>query len=141
MTNTDHTLLTEPVSPREMPDAAIAMLDAEGIVVGWTQAAQQLVGYSAGEVVGRSVAHVLPPPEDARRTSAFAERCRAQGGWSGTAAIRHRDGHTLKTTLRVSLLRGQDAGTRWLVSVTDIGALSLGATGGPVRESLLSTGC
>ncbi|MEV6054687.1 SpoIIE family protein phosphatase [Streptomyces sp. NPDC052107] len=138
MTNTDHFLLAEPVGPRDMPDAAIAMIDAEGIVVGWTHAAQQLVGYSAGEVVGRSAVHVLPPPQDARRASAFSEQCRAQGGWSGTAAIRHRDGHTLRMTLRVSLLRGQDADTRWLVSVTDIGSLSPGATGGPVRESLLA---
>ncbi|MFJ2730075.1 SpoIIE family protein phosphatase [Streptomyces collinus] len=138
MTNSDHSLLTEPVSPPEVPDAAIAMIDDEGIVVGWTHAAQQLVGYAAGEVVGRSAAHVLPPSEDARRASVFSEQCRAQGGWSGTAAIRHRDGHTLSMTLRVSLLRGQDAGTRWLVSVTDIGSLSSGATGGPVRESLLA---
>jgi PAS domain S-box-containing protein len=41
-------------------------------------------------------------------------------------------------TLRISLLWGQDAGTRWLVSVTDIGTLSSGATNGPVRESLLA---
>ncbi|MBL1083958.1 SpoIIE family protein phosphatase [Streptomyces actinomycinicus] len=138
MTSTDHTLLAEPVSPPETPDAAIAMLDAEGIVVGWTQAAQQLVGYPAGEVVGRYATHVLPPPEEATSASTFAEEHRAQAGWSGTVAIRHRDGHTLRMTLRVSLLRGQDAGTRWLVSVTDIDSLSSGATGGPVRESLLA---
>ncbi|MGW5480286.1 SpoIIE family protein phosphatase [Streptomyces sp. NPDC004008] len=130
--------LAEPVSPREIPDAAIAMLDAQGTVVGWTHAAEQLVGYSAGEVVGRSAAHVLPPPGDAGRTSAFAEQCRAQGGWSGTVAVRHREGHTLKMTLRISLLRGPGAGTRWLVSVTDIGALSSQAANGPVRESLLA---
>ncbi|MFF3468405.1 SpoIIE family protein phosphatase [Streptomyces sp. NPDC002619] len=138
MTNTDHTSIAEPAPPREIPDAAIAMVDAEGTVMGWTQAAEQLVGYSAGEVVGRSATHVLPPPEDAGRASVFAEQCRAQGGWSGTVAVRHRDGHTLTMTLRVSLLWGQDAGTRWLVSVTDIGALSSGATNGPVRESLLA---
>ncbi|MFI6359862.1 PAS domain S-box protein [Streptomyces sp. NPDC050743] len=32
--------------------AAIALLDAEGTVVGWTQAAQRLVGYSAADVRG-----------------------------------------------------------------------------------------
>ncbi|MCZ0985271.1 SpoIIE family protein phosphatase [Streptomyces diastatochromogenes] len=138
MTNTDHTPLTEPVSPREIPDAAIAMLDGEGTVVGWTHAAEHLVGYSAGEVVGRSAAHVLPPAEHAPRASAFAEQCRAQGGWSGTVTVRHRDGHTIKMTLRISLLWGQDAATRWLVSVTDIGTLSSGASDGAVRESLLA---
>ncbi|MFF7190307.1 SpoIIE family protein phosphatase [Streptomyces sp. NPDC008222] len=138
MTNTDHMPLAEPVSPREIPDAAIAMLDAQGTVVGWTHAAEQLVGYSAGEVVGRSAAHVLSPPGDAGRTSAFAEQCRAQGGWSGTVAVRHRDGRMLTMTLRISLLWGQGAATRWLVSGADIGALSSGAADGSVRESLLA---
>ncbi|MER7834329.1 SpoIIE family protein phosphatase [Streptomyces sp. NPDC096040] len=136
--NTEETALAEPVNQSETPDAAIAMIDAEGTVVGWTQAAQQLVGYSAAEVVGRSAAHVLPPSEDALRASAVAEQCRAEGGWSGTVKVRHRDGHTLTMTLRVSLLWGQDADTRWLVSVTDIGTLSSGAVNGPVRESLLA---
>ncbi|MGW7253827.1 SpoIIE family protein phosphatase [Streptomyces sp. NPDC054834] len=138
--NTDHTPLTEPVSPLEIPDAAIAMIDTHGTLVGWTQAAQQLVGYSAEEVVGHSAAHVLATPEDedALSASVFAERCRAQGGWSGTVTVRHRNGHTLQMTLWVSLLWGQGADTRWLVSVTDIGTLSSGATNGPVRESLLA---
>ncbi|MEU1036410.1 SpoIIE family protein phosphatase [Streptomyces mirabilis] len=139
MTNTtDHTPLAEPVSPREIPDAAIAMLDAEGTVVGWTHAAEQLVGYSAGEVVGRSAAHVLPPAKSAPSAPAFAEQCRAQDGWSGAVTVRHRDGHAIKMTLRISRLWGQDADTRWLVSVTDIGTLSSGASNGAVRESLLA---
>ncbi|WP_393100038.1 hypothetical protein [Streptomyces sp. LN325] len=49
MTKTDQTPLAKPVSPREIPDAAIAMLDVEGTVVGWTHAAEQLVGYPAGK--------------------------------------------------------------------------------------------
>ncbi|MET8536998.1 SpoIIE family protein phosphatase [Streptomyces sp. NPDC005065] len=136
--HTNEAALAEPVNSSEKPDAAIAMLDTEGTVVGWTHAARQLVGYTAQEVVGRSAAHVLPPPEDVLRAASYAEQCRAQGGWSGTVAVRHRAGHTLKMTLRLSLLWGQDASTRWLVSVTDIGTLSSEATNGPVRESLLA---
>ncbi|WP_336113885.1 hypothetical protein [Streptomyces sp. PTD9-10] len=48
MTNTDHTLLTEPVSLPEVPDAAIAMIDAEGIVVGWAHDAAGLAAAGAG---------------------------------------------------------------------------------------------
>ncbi|WP_393100039.1 SpoIIE family protein phosphatase [Streptomyces sp. LN325] len=44
----------------------------------------------------------------------------------------------MKMTLRISLLWGQGAGTRWLVSVTDIGTLSSGVPNGAVRESLLA---
>ncbi|MFE8948687.1 SpoIIE family protein phosphatase [Streptomyces sp. NPDC007856] len=136
--NTNQSKLVEPVKPSEAPDAAIAMIDAEGTVVGWTQAAQQLVGYSAGEVVGRSAAHVLSSSEDAPKARALAEQCRAQGGWSGTMTVRHRDGHTLTLTLRVSLLWGENESLRWLVSVTDIGVLSSGALNGSLRESLLN---
>ncbi|MER5916089.1 SpoIIE family protein phosphatase [Streptomyces sp. NPDC001982] len=136
--NTNQSELAELVNPSETPDAAIAMIDAEGTVVGWTQAAEQLVGFSAGEVVGRPAAHVLPSAEDALRATALAEQCRAQGGWSGTMTVRHRGGHTLTLTLRVSLLWGGSESLRWLVSVTDIGALSSGAMNGSLRESLLT---
>ncbi|MGW9031588.1 SpoIIE family protein phosphatase [Streptomyces sp. NPDC055722] len=137
MTSTDQTAHIEPPKPREIADAAIAMIDEQGTVVGWTQAAQQLIGYSAGDVVGRSATLVLPSSQDPLRVAEFAEQCRAQGGWSGTAPVRHRDGRILNVSLRISLLRGQGATLRWLVSLTDIGALSSGMMNGSVRESLL----
>ncbi|MFF4211814.1 SpoIIE family protein phosphatase [Streptomyces sp. NPDC001796] len=130
--------VAEPANRSETPDAAIAMLDAEGTVVGWTRAAEQLVGYSAREVVGRPAAHVLPSAEDALKARALADQCRVQGGWSGTQTVRHRDGHTLTLTLRGSLLWGENESLRWLVSVTDIGALSSGTMNGLLRESLLT---
>ncbi|RPE37596.1 PAS domain S-box-containing protein [Streptomyces sp. Ag109_O5-1] len=136
--NTSQSKLVEPVKPNEAPDAAIAMINEEGTVVGWTQAAQQLVGYSAREVVGRPAAQVLPFSQDAARASALAERCRAEGGWSGTITVRHREGHTLTLTLRVSLLWGENGSHRWLVCVTDIGGLSSGSLNGSLRESLLT---
>jgi PAS domain S-box-containing protein len=37
----------------------IAMIDGEGTLVGWTSTAQRLVGYAAGEVVGRPAWLVL----------------------------------------------------------------------------------
>ncbi|MGW9033094.1 SpoIIE family protein phosphatase, partial [Streptomyces sp. NPDC055722] len=138
MMSTDHAALLEPLSLREISDAAIAMIDEQGTVVAWTQAAQHLVGYCAEDVVGRSAALVLPSSEEPLGVSAFAEQCHAQGGWSGTAAVRHRDGRTLNLSLRLSLLWGQDATHRWLVSLTDIGALSSGMMNGSVRESLLA---
>ncbi|MGI5514642.1 SpoIIE family protein phosphatase [Streptomyces sp. CA-106131] len=138
MMSTDQAALLEPLGLREMSDAAIAMIDEQGTVVAWTQAAQHLVGYCAEDVVGRSATLLLPSSEEALGVSAFAEEYRAQGGWSGTAAVRHRDGRTLNLSLRLSLLWGQDATHRWLVSLTDIGAFSSGMMNGSVRESLLT---
>jgi serine phosphatase RsbU (regulator of sigma subunit)/PAS domain-containing protein/anti-sigma regulatory factor (Ser/Thr protein kinase) len=69
---------------------------------------------------------------------ASTEECLARGGWSGTAPVRHRDGHSLRASLRISLLWGHGREVHWLVSGTDIASLSLVATTGWVRDSLLT---
>ncbi|MFE5035382.1 SpoIIE family protein phosphatase [Streptomyces sp. NPDC056683] len=130
--------LCERLAPQEAPDAAIAMTDAEGTVVGWTSTAQRLVGYPATEVVGRAVSMLLPLTRETLLDWASAEECRARGGWSGTATVRHRDGHTLKASLRFSLLWGTHGEIHWLISGTDIASLSPVATTGWVRDSLLT---
>ncbi|MFD7876624.1 SpoIIE family protein phosphatase [Streptomyces sp. NPDC059766] len=100
---------------------AIALLDDRGTVVGWTQAAEQLVGYSAGEAVGRTADLVLPEFTQVLTTSGFVEQCHVRNGWPGTTEARHRDGRMLDVCLRISMLRGQDGELRWLVSLTDAG--------------------
>ncbi|MGW1727534.1 SpoIIE family protein phosphatase [Streptomyces sp. NPDC002306] len=130
--------LGKQLNTSDMPDVAIALLDEQGTVVAWTQTAEQFVGHAAGDVVGRSAALVVPCFEDAESTSAFVERCRAQYGWSGASALRHRDGHVLNVGLRFTMLRGQDGTIRWLASVTDAVAVSVDATGGSVRGSQLA---
>ncbi|MGI5143198.1 MULTISPECIES: SpoIIE family protein phosphatase [unclassified Streptomyces] len=121
-----------------MSESAVAMLDERGTVVAWTQAAERLLGYSAGDVVGHSAALVLQPFEETPTISAFIEQCGAQNDWSGMMTVRHRDGRMLDFNHRMSMLRGRDGAFRWLVSVTDIGRLSRGAINGSVRESLLT---
>ncbi|MGI5144445.1 MULTISPECIES: SpoIIE family protein phosphatase [unclassified Streptomyces] len=100
-------------------DAAIALLDAEGTVVGWTQAAQRLVGYTAAEVVGCSAAVLLAGADDRATVSAFSKRCSARGGWSGFTEVRHRDGRRIGVRVYVQSLSGQDGRARRVVSATD----------------------
>ncbi|MGW1915315.1 PAS domain-containing protein [Streptomyces sp. NPDC002076] len=76
MTDLDQPALAQPLDLRKVSDAAIAMIDEHGTVVGWTQAAQRLVDYSAGEVVGQSAAALLASPQDAMQASSFAEQRR-----------------------------------------------------------------
>ncbi|MFD1312127.1 SpoIIE family protein phosphatase [Streptomyces kaempferi] len=129
----------ESLSAREVSCVAIALVDANGAVIGWTRAAQQLVGYSAAEAVGRPATVVLPSiPTDVSGTSVFGERYHARGDWSGRAEVRHRDGHKRHVTLRLSLLIGQEGRFLWLVSATEIAMLSSRAANGSVRESLLT---
>ncbi|MGW7421710.1 SpoIIE family protein phosphatase [Streptomyces sp. NPDC054813] len=128
----------ERLDPREKPDSAIAMIDAEGTVVGWTSTAQRLVGYPAAEVVGRPVSKLLPLSRRTLLDWASTQECLARGGWSGTATVRHREGHAIKASLRFSLLWGQDREIRWVISGTDITSLSPVGTIGSVRDSLLT---
>ncbi|UKY54911.1 ATP-binding protein [Streptomyces inhibens] len=113
------------------------MIDGEGTVVGGTNTAQRLDGYSAGEVVGRPAWFVLPFLQNAPQVWAVCEQRRARGSWSGPATIHHRDGHTLHVSLHVSLLWGRDGAVHWLVTGTNIAALSAVEIAGSVRESLL----
>ncbi|MFF3559561.1 SpoIIE family protein phosphatase [Streptomyces sp. NPDC002574] len=138
MTNADRVTLGNRLNTLKISESAVAMLDEVGTVVAWTEAAEQLLGYSAGEVVGRSGALVLRPSEEIPTISAIIEQCRTHHGWSGTMTVRHRDGRMLDINHRVSMLWGQDGTFRWLVSVTDIGALSREPKGGSVREALLT---
>ncbi|MET8780195.1 SpoIIE family protein phosphatase [Streptomyces sp. NPDC004589] len=138
MTSTDRVTLGKRSTTSEISESAVAVLDEHRTVVAWTQAAEQLLGYSAGDVVGRSAALVLPPSEETPTISALMEQCRAHNDWSGTMTVRHRDGRMLDINHRISMLGGQDGTFRWLVSVTDIGTLSREARNGSVRESLLT---
>ncbi|MDT0469609.1 SpoIIE family protein phosphatase [Streptomyces gibsoniae] len=116
--------------------AAVAVLDAEGTVVGWTQAAQQLVGYSAAEVVGRSAAFLLATAEDWERAPAVLEQSSAQGRWSGLVNVRHREGHRIDVRLGVSSLCGQAGRAQWVVSASDSGTFPSWVADGSATQSL-----
>ncbi|MEU3305161.1 SpoIIE family protein phosphatase [Streptomyces sp. NPDC006678] len=136
--SSDKVALGKQLTGPEVSDAAFALLDEQGRVAAWTQAAERLVGYTAGDVVGRSAALVLPSFDEAATMWAFVEQCRARNGWSGATAVRHRDGRVLDVILRISMLSGQDGATRWLASVTDIGVRSGDAVSASVQGSLLA---
>ncbi|MFJ1561836.1 SpoIIE family protein phosphatase [Streptomyces mirabilis] len=137
-TSLDAIALGKQLHASDISDTAIALLDEQGTVVAWTHTAERLVGFRAGEVVGRSAALVLPSFKEATTTSAFVERCRAENGWSGATAVRHRDGRVLDASVRLTMLHGQDGTARWLASVTDAVPQSGNAIDRSVRGPLLA---
>ncbi|MEU1618332.1 SpoIIE family protein phosphatase [Streptomyces sp. NPDC005722] len=136
--SSDAVTLGRQLNTSEVSDTAFALLDEGATVIGWTQAARQLSGFSAAEAVGRSAALVLPHFGAPSTMSAFVERCRARDGWSGTTAVRHRDGHTVGATVRISAVRGRDGAPHWLMSLVNAGAPASDPTGGSVRGPLLT---
>ncbi|MER6985132.1 PAS domain S-box protein, partial [Streptomyces carpinensis] len=65
--------------------SATAVVDAHGIVTGWSEGARRLTGYPAEEVVGRPVRALLAVEPPAGAATAL----------SGSAVLRHRDGSTV----------------------------------------------
>ncbi|MFD9424120.1 MULTISPECIES: SpoIIE family protein phosphatase [unclassified Streptomyces] len=110
---------TGPQSPFDASNDATAVIAGDGKVIGWTQGAQDLLGYSAAEVTGRSAAMLLAVPEDPIRTAGVAERCRAGTGWSGLIPVRCRDGRRIDMELRVSASFRIDGRECFLVSGTE----------------------
>ncbi|WP_093781246.1 SpoIIE family protein phosphatase [Streptomyces sp. yr375] len=77
---------------------AAAVVDARGIVTGWSEGARLLTGHPATEAVGRAAADLLaedPPP-------------RADGAWTGPVVVRHRDGSPVRLTVTACPLLGPD---------------------------------
>ncbi|WP_374771829.1 SpoIIE family protein phosphatase [Streptomyces sp. NBC_01310] len=136
MDSSAHAVVTAAPAAFPMTGAAIALLDAEGTVVGWTQAAERLVGHTAADVVGRSAAFLLADAEDRAKASEFSAQSGDPSRWSGFTTVRHRDGHGIDVRLWGQPLSGQDGRARWVVSAAEAAVLSSWATGGSGVVSL-----
>ncbi|MET8646764.1 SpoIIE family protein phosphatase [Streptomyces sp. NPDC004074] len=132
------TAVSEGQSTFEAADVPMALLDEEGTVVGWSQAAQRLVGYSAAEVVGRSAGVLLVAADDRAKASQAAHESTLWGRWSDLAQVRHRDGRSIDVRLCVSSLSGQDGRDWWIVWATDNALLPPWPAEATVAEPLLA---
>jgi len=103
----------------EWDGAVTAVIDADGTVAGWTQAAHTLLGYTAREVLGRPLADLLAAADPGPFVAAVLRGAAAPGGWSGTVRLRHRGGHHLDVQLQISRLSTRDGATRWLAAASD----------------------
>jgi serine phosphatase RsbU (regulator of sigma subunit)/PAS domain-containing protein/anti-sigma regulatory factor (Ser/Thr protein kinase) len=85
--------------------AAAVLIDARGVLTGWSEGARLLTGHTAEAVVGRQAAGLLaedPPP------TAMTEMV-------GVVALRHRDGHRIEVAVSACAVLGEDGGTRGFV--------------------------
>jgi len=87
---------------------AMAVVDAQGIVTGWSQGARRLTGYSAQEVTGRPVSELVDGDSDAAR-----RELRTSGG--AVVAVRRRDGRRAELALRACPLYGDEGEPRGYV--------------------------
>ncbi|MGP3961090.1 SpoIIE family protein phosphatase [Nonomuraea sp. 3N208] len=106
-------------TPESMP---VIVIDTDGTVIGWTPAAERLLGYRAAEILNRSGALLLMP----ERAASWDAMYGGQERWSGFAEARHRDGARILVYVEGSRLIMPDEKAAWLVAVTPAAAGALG---------------
>ncbi|MFB7287597.1 SpoIIE family protein phosphatase [Actinacidiphila glaucinigra] len=82
------------------PDSSVpatAVIDAHGVVTGWSSEAERLLGYGHDEVVGQPASRLLGS-DAARSTEWFLAM---PFGWGGRSVLRRRDGRHLDVSVRV----------------------------------------
>ncbi|MGW1194797.1 SpoIIE family protein phosphatase [Streptomyces sp. NPDC002536] len=96
--------------PAGQLDVAVALLDAEGTVAGWSAGAEALLGHTADEAVGQRADRLLWAPELAPGALAAPSR--------GVLALRHRDGDDVRLTVGISRLVFPPERVYWLITGT-----------------------
>ncbi|UUU36845.1 SpoIIE family protein phosphatase [Streptomyces sp. CA-210063] len=83
---------------------AVAVVDPDGMVSGWSEGARLLLGWTAQDTVGRPVTDLLadPPPPG------FPEGYGAGPDPTGFIPLRHRDGSTVDAVVAAQPLCGPD---------------------------------
>ncbi|MXM65420.1 SpoIIE family protein phosphatase [Streptomyces sp. HUCO-GS316] len=77
--------------------SAAAIIDARGIVTGWSEGARRLTGHTAEEAVGRTARDLLAEDPSSGVLSAL----------EGDVVLRHRDGSPIPLTLKACALLGE----------------------------------
>ena len=89
-------------------EAAVVAVDATLRVTIWNDAARRLLGFDAGEALGRSFTSLLSLDATSARGVAAMAALRREGRWSGEATARDRSGAERKIALDASSLAAPD---------------------------------
>jgi PAS domain S-box-containing protein len=103
----------------DVADAAPVLLDAQGLVTGWTREAQRLLMYPASDAVGRSIAELLSA-EDAERVPEVIERYRREGGWTGLLTALRGDGARVMLSVRITSALDARGPSQWLMLMSEL---------------------
>lgn len=80
---------------RELLPIALWREDAEGRIVEWSLAAQDLLGHRPEHVIGRLATPLLVPDANRELAERLTHRVQAGETMVGTLPVRHRDGHAI----------------------------------------------
>jgi PAS domain S-box-containing protein len=88
-------------------DDAIVSKDLNGIVMSWNSAAERMFGFTADEMIGRSIRLVIPPDRQAEEDDVLAHIRRGERVEHYETVRQRKDGSTLSVSLTVSPIRDE----------------------------------
>ena len=110
--------VSEHASLLDAANAALIATNLDGLVTHWTAAAERLYGWSAAEVIGRSISELTVGPKDQELGAAILQTVLEHGQWEGRFDVRRRDGTQFPAYVRDTLLRDADGQPRGFVGVS-----------------------
>ncbi|MBT2398837.1 SpoIIE family protein phosphatase [Streptomyces sp. ISL-100] len=102
--------------PLDVTRAATAVVDAQDTVIGWSPAAEELLGYRPHEIVGQPLGVILPPRAASVLPPAEGSPLVTPLRGNEIRVARHRDGHELLLATAVCPLPGPGTAQRVLVA-------------------------
>ncbi|SDL08953.1 PAS domain S-box-containing protein [Nonomuraea maritima] len=99
---------------------AVAMIDADGVVTGWSRSAEDLFGYADADIVNRTAAVLLQPEGAAERLGDLLSRVAGREQWTSLAEVRHLDGTPVTVHLRGARVNPAPGRPRWLLWATPV---------------------
>jgi PAS domain S-box-containing protein len=92
----------------ESSDDAIVGKDLNGIVFSWNRAAERIFGYTADEMIGRSIRTIIPADRQSEEDEVIAKIHRGERVHHFETLRRRKDGTLLPISLTISPIRGPD---------------------------------
>ena len=100
---------------------AIIATNPHGKIIYWNRAAEELYGWSKGEVMGRPIVEVTPSEEMLERAEEIMSELRAGRSWSGEFVVQRKDGSTFPAMVTDTPVHDEQGNLEGIIGVsTDI---------------------
>ena len=92
----------------ESSDDAIVSKSLDGIVTSWNAGAKRVFGYSADEMIGRSITTIIPDDRQEEEPQILSRLRHGERVDHFETVRRHKDGHLIDVSLTISPVRNSD---------------------------------